>query len=67
MITRVAAAGRLRMSVERAVAIMHAAGTGTTLVLISTPLALVSLNTELLSRHTTRHGHLYARGHRGPC
>ncbi|MFF1490069.1 TetR/AcrR family transcriptional regulator [Streptomyces sp. NPDC058319] len=37
MITRVAAAGRLRMSIERAAAIMHAAGVGTILTLIGAP------------------------------
>ncbi|MFB7599776.1 TetR/AcrR family transcriptional regulator [Streptomyces sp. NPDC056160] len=37
MIDRVAAAGRLRMSVERAAAVMHAAGVGTILTLIGTP------------------------------
>ncbi|GHB11081.1 TetR family transcriptional regulator [Streptomyces tendae] len=40
MITRVAAAGRLRMSVERAAAVVHAAGMGTILTLISTPAEL---------------------------
>ncbi|XVU28986.1 TetR/AcrR family transcriptional regulator [Actinoplanes sp. CA-054009] len=37
MITRVAAAGRLRMSVERAAEVMHGAGVGTILTLISEP------------------------------
>ncbi|MGW2713350.1 TetR/AcrR family transcriptional regulator [Streptomyces sp. NPDC001356] len=37
MITRVAAAGRLRMSVERATEVMHAAGVGTILTLMSLP------------------------------
>lgn len=37
MVTRVAAAGRLRMSVERATAVMHAAGVGVVSTLISTP------------------------------
>ncbi|MFH8224520.1 TetR/AcrR family transcriptional regulator [Streptomyces sp. NPDC018057] len=37
MISRVAAAGRLRMSIERAAAIMHAAGVGTILTLIGAP------------------------------
>ncbi|MFI9729393.1 MULTISPECIES: TetR/AcrR family transcriptional regulator [Streptomyces] len=37
MMTRVAAAGRLRMSVERATAVMHAAGMGTILTMISAP------------------------------
>ncbi|MFE7752202.1 hypothetical protein [Streptomyces sp. NPDC057428] len=34
LITRVAAAGRLRMSVERAAAVMHSAGMGTIFTLI---------------------------------
>ncbi|MFE3265022.1 TetR/AcrR family transcriptional regulator [Streptomyces sp. NPDC059215] len=37
MLTRVAAAGRLRMSVERATALMHAAGVGVVTTTISTP------------------------------
>lgn len=37
MITRVAAAGRLRMSIERAAAIMHASSVGTILTLIGAP------------------------------
>lgn len=37
MLTQVAAAGRLRMSVERATEVMHAAGAGTILTLISLP------------------------------
>ncbi|MFB7290571.1 TetR/AcrR family transcriptional regulator [Actinacidiphila glaucinigra] len=37
MIARIAAAGRLRMSVERATAVLHAAGVGTILTMISTP------------------------------
>lgn len=37
MVTRVADAGRLRMSVERATAVLHAAGQGATISLISTP------------------------------
>ncbi|MFJ5036089.1 TetR/AcrR family transcriptional regulator [Streptomyces sp. NPDC088560] len=37
MITRVAAAGRLRMSIERATEVMHSAGVGTILTLISLP------------------------------
>lgn len=37
MITRVAAAGRLRMSVERATEVMHSAGVGTVLTLMSLP------------------------------
>ncbi|MFG2356976.1 TetR/AcrR family transcriptional regulator [Streptomyces sp. NPDC048521] len=37
MITRVAAAGRLRMSVERATEVMHSAGVGTILTLMSRP------------------------------
>ncbi|MEU3248738.1 MULTISPECIES: TetR/AcrR family transcriptional regulator [unclassified Streptomyces] len=37
MLTRVAAAGRLRMSVERATALMHAAGVGVVTTMISTP------------------------------
>jgi AcrR family transcriptional regulator len=37
MITRVAAAGRLGMSVERAVAIMHATGVGVVFTMISAP------------------------------
>ncbi|WP_043195826.1 TetR/AcrR family transcriptional regulator [Streptomyces sp. NRRL WC-3725] len=37
MITRVAAAGRLRMSVERATEVMHSAGVGTILTLMSLP------------------------------
>ncbi|WEP00890.1 TetR/AcrR family transcriptional regulator (plasmid) [Streptomyces sp. FXJ1.172] len=37
MITRVAAAGRLRMSVERATEVMHSAGVGTILTLIGLP------------------------------
>ncbi|MGW7572277.1 TetR/AcrR family transcriptional regulator [Streptomyces tendae] len=37
MVTRVAAAGRLRMSVERAAALMHSAGMGTIFTMISTP------------------------------
>ncbi len=39
MVTRAAAAGRLRMSVERAAELMHSAGVGTTLTLISEPAA----------------------------
>ncbi|MFF5139296.1 hypothetical protein ACFY6U_06045 [Streptomyces sp. NPDC013157] len=37
MITRVAAAGRLRMSVERATEVMHSTGVGTILNLIGHP------------------------------
>ncbi|WP_063758873.1 TetR/AcrR family transcriptional regulator [Streptomyces sp. NRRL S-340] len=37
MVTRVAAAGRLRMSIERAAALVHAAGVGTILTLIGAP------------------------------
>ncbi|MFF4902749.1 TetR/AcrR family transcriptional regulator [Streptomyces sp. NPDC001068] len=37
MITRVAAAGRLRMSIERATEVMHSTGVGTILTLISHP------------------------------
>lgn len=37
MITRVAVTGRLRMTVERATAVMHAAGVGVVSTLISTP------------------------------
>ncbi|MFE9611776.1 TetR/AcrR family transcriptional regulator [Streptomyces sp. NPDC006012] len=37
MITQVAAAGRLRMSVERATEVMHSAGVGTILTLVSHP------------------------------
>ncbi len=44
MITQVAAAGRLRMSVERAAALMHSAGMGTILRLISTPPELRDLD-----------------------
>lgn len=37
MITRVAAAGRLRMSIERATEVMHSAGVGTIITLLSLP------------------------------
>jgi AcrR family transcriptional regulator len=37
MVTRVAAAGRLRMSVERAADVMHAVGVGTIITMISVP------------------------------
>ncbi|MFE7401784.1 TetR/AcrR family transcriptional regulator [Streptomyces sp. NPDC057557] len=50
MITRVAAAGRLRMSVERATEVMHSAGVGTILTLISLPDAVRDLRTA----HTAR-------------
>ncbi|MFC9626164.1 TetR/AcrR family transcriptional regulator [Streptomyces sp. NPDC056930] len=50
MITRVAAAGRLRMSVERATEVMHSVGVGTILTLISLPDAVRDLRTA----HTAR-------------
>ncbi|MFI6062871.1 TetR/AcrR family transcriptional regulator, partial [Streptomyces sp. NPDC051286] len=50
MITRIAAAGRLRMSVERATEVMHSAGVGTILTLISLPDAVRDLRTA----HTAR-------------
>jgi AcrR family transcriptional regulator len=50
MITRIAAAGRLRMSVERATAVMHAAGVGVVSTLISTP----PESRDLETAHVTR-------------
>lgn len=50
MITRVAAAGRLRMSVERATEVMHAAGVGTILTLLGLPEDARDLRTA----HTAR-------------
>jgi AcrR family transcriptional regulator len=50
MITRVAATGRLRMSVERATAVMHAAGVGVVSTLISTPPESRDLETAQVTR-----------------
>ena len=50
MITRVAAVGRLRMSVERATAIMHAAGVGVVSTMISTPPEFRDLETASVTR-----------------
>ncbi|MFE0632929.1 TetR/AcrR family transcriptional regulator [Streptomyces sp. NPDC058864] len=50
MIARVAAAGRLRMSVERATAVLHAAGVGTILTMISTPAESRDLETADATR-----------------
>ncbi|MFC4508313.1 MULTISPECIES: TetR/AcrR family transcriptional regulator [Streptomyces] len=50
MVTRVAAVGRLRMSVERATAIVHATGVGVVSTMISTP----SEARDLEAVHATR-------------
>ncbi|MDX3094926.1 TetR/AcrR family transcriptional regulator [Streptomyces sp. ME01-24h] len=50
MITRVAAAGRLRMSVERAVTVMHSASMGVIFTMISTPPELRDLGAAELTR-----------------
>lgn len=50
MITRVAAAGRLRMSVERAAAVMHSASMGVIFTMISTPPELRDLEAADLTR-----------------
>ncbi|MEW1779706.1 TetR/AcrR family transcriptional regulator [Streptomyces sp. NPDC086777] len=50
MVTRVAAAGRLRMSVERATAVMHAAGVGVVSTLISAPPESRDLETARVTR-----------------
>ncbi|MEU1199924.1 TetR/AcrR family transcriptional regulator [Streptomyces sp. NPDC005813] len=50
MMTRVAAAGRLRMSVERATAVMHAAGVGVVSTLNSTPPEARDLDTAVVTR-----------------
>ncbi|KUN16202.1 TetR family transcriptional regulator [Streptomyces corchorusii] len=50
MITRVAAAGRLRMSVERATEVMHSAGVGTILTLMSRPEGVCDLRTADTAR-----------------
>jgi AcrR family transcriptional regulator len=52
MITRVAATGRLRMSVERATAVLHAAGVGTILTMISTPAESRDLGTAEAARES---------------
>lgn len=50
MMTRVAAVGRLRMSVERATAIMHSAGMGTVLTLLSAAAGARDLETADATR-----------------
>ncbi|MGW5061348.1 TetR/AcrR family transcriptional regulator [Streptomyces sp. NPDC004096] len=50
MVTRVAAVGRLRMSVERAAAVMHAAGVGVVSTLISTATEARDLETARVMR-----------------
>ncbi|MET7695230.1 TetR/AcrR family transcriptional regulator [Streptomyces sp. NPDC005483] len=50
MITQVAAAGRLRMNVERATEVMHGAGVGTVITLMSLPEDVRDLRTS----HTAR-------------
>jgi hypothetical protein len=50
MITRVAAVGRLRMSVEQAAAVMHAAGVGVVSTMISAPPEARGLKTADVTR-----------------
>ncbi|PWI20474.1 TetR family transcriptional regulator [Streptomyces sp. Act143] len=50
MITRVAAAGRLRMSIERATQVMHSAGVGTIITLLSLPEDMRDLRTSATTR-----------------